>query len=98
MVKPTDAELRTSGGLTSVFLDCDTCLSDDDFNRLRHMEFIEKENYILQGQLSGSVTGLIERGSIASRSSSKQAEEDRKTKEHRTAQFVEMVGQMKWRH
>lgn len=95
MVKPTDAELRTSGGLTSVFLDCDTCLSDDDFNRLRHMEFIEKENHILQGQLSGSVTGMIERGSTASRSSSKQVEDERKTKEHRTAQFVEMVAQMR---
>lgn len=95
MVKPTDAELRTSGGLTSVFLDCDTCLSDEDFNRLRHMEFIEKENYILHGQLSGSVTGMIERGSAASRNSSKQAEEERKTKERRTAQFVELVGQMR---
>jgi len=95
MVKPTDAELRTSGGLTSVFLDCDTCLSDDDFNRLRHMEFIEKENYILHGQLSGSVTGMIERGSVASTRSSNQAEEERKTNERRTAQFVELVGQMR---
>lgn len=95
MVKPTDAELRTSGGLTSVFLNCDTCLSNDDFNRLRHMEFIEKENHILQGQLSGSVTGIIERGSAASKSSSKQAEEERRTKERRTAQFVELVGQMR---
>lgn len=93
--KPTDAKLRTSGGLTSVFLDCDTCLSDEDFNRLRHMEFIEKENYILHGQLSGSVTGMIERGSAASRSSFKQAEEERKTNERRTAQFVELVGQIR---
>lgn len=95
MVKPTDAELRTPGGLTSVFLDCDTCLSDDDFNRLRHMEFIEKENYILHGQLSGSVTGMIERGSAVSKNSSKQAEEERKTKEHRTAQFVQMAEQLR---
>lgn len=95
MVKPTDAELRTSGGLTSVFLHCDTCLSDDDFNRLRHMEFIEKESYILHGQLSGSVTGMIERGSVASKNSSRQTEEERKTRERRTAQFVELVGQMR---
>lgn len=95
MVKPTDAELRTSGGLTSVFLDCDTCLSDDDFNRLRHIEFIEKENHILHGQLSGTVTGMIERGSVASKSSSKQAEEERKTKERQTARFVEMAEQMR---
>ena len=95
MVKSTDAKSWASGGLTSVFLDCNTCLSDEDFNRLRHLEFIEKENHILQGLLSGSIAGVMERGSIASKSSSNQAEEERKTKEQRTTQFVELVEQMR---
>ncbi|WP_160828598.1 hypothetical protein [Nitrosomonas sp. JL21] len=81
--------------MTSVFLDCDTCLSDDDFNRLRHMEFIEKDNQLLVGQLSGTVTGMIERGSVASRNSSRQAEEERKTKERQTSQFVEIAAQLR---
>lgn len=95
MVKSTDAKSWASGGLTSVFLDCDNCLSDEDFNRLRHLEFIEKENHILQGLLSGSIAGVMERGSIASKSSSNQAEEERKVKEQRTTQFVELVEQMR---
>jgi len=94
MVKPTDAELLVSGGLTNVFFHCDTCLSDDDFNRLRHLEFIDKENQLLQGQLSGSIAGVIERGSIASNNKSKQ-EETRKTKERETAQFIRLVEQIR---
>ncbi len=93
MVKPTDAELLVSGGLTNTFIHCDTCLTDEDFNRLRHLEFIEKENHILQGQLSGSIAGVIERASIASSNKSQQ-DEKRKTKEHETAQFIRLVDQI----
>ncbi len=94
MVKPTDSELLVSGGLTNIFFHCDTCLSDDDFNRLRHKEFIEKENHILQGQLSGSITGVIERGSIASNNKSQQ-DEKQKIKERETAQFIRLVEQIR---
>ncbi len=94
MIKPTDAELLVSGGLTNIFYHCDTCLSDDDFNRLRHKEFIEKENQLLQGQLSGSIAGVIERGSIASSNKSHQ-DEKRKTKELETAQFIRLVEQIR---
>ena len=94
MVKPTDAELRTSGGLTSVFLNCDTCLSDSDFNRLRRMEFTQNEHAILYGQLGGSIAGMIELGPVASRTQSRQ-DEERKTEERRTAQFVQLVDQMR---
>ena len=93
MVKPTDAELLVSGGLTNIFFHCDTCLSDEDYNRLRHLEFIEKDNQILQGQLSGSIAGVIERASIASNNKSKQ-EEERKTKERETTQFIRLVEQI----
>ncbi|MBL8496791.1 hypothetical protein ABF87_09225 [Nitrosomonas sp. JL21] len=94
MVKPTDAELLVSGGLTNIFFHCDTCLSDDDFNRLRHLEFLDKENQLLQGQLSGSIAGVIERGSIASSNKSKQ-EETRRTKEREMAQFIKLVEQIR---
>ncbi|SEP93048.1 hypothetical protein [Nitrosomonas ureae] len=94
MVKPTDAELLVSGGLTNTFIHCDPCLSDEDFNRLRHKEFIEKENHILQGQISGSVAGVIERASIASNNKSQQ-DERRKTKEQETAQFIRLVEQIR---
>ena len=94
MVKPSDAELRTSGGLTSVFLNCDTCLSDEDFNRLRRMEFTQNEHAILYGQLGGSIAGMIELGPVASRTQSRQ-DEERKTEERRTAQFVQLVEQMR---
>jgi len=94
MVKPTDAELRTSGGLTSVFLNCDTCLSDKDFNRLRRMEFTQNEHAILYGQLGGSIAGMIELGPVASRTQSRQ-DEERRTEERRTAQFVQLVNQMR---
>lgn len=94
MVKPTNADLLVSGGLTNTFLHCDTCLSDDDFNRLRHLEFIEKENQLLQGQISGSVAGVIERGSVVSNNQSKQ-EEKRKTEERQTVQFVRLIEQIR---
>lgn len=94
MVKPTDAELLVSGGLTNIFFHCDTCLSDDDFNRLRHKEFIEKENQLLQGQISGSIAGVIERASIASSNKSIQ-EETRKTKKRETAQFIRLIEQIR---
>ncbi|WP_347888511.1 hypothetical protein ABHF54_01345 [Nitrosomonas europaea] len=94
MVKPTDAELRTSGGLTSVFLNCDTRLSDEDFNRLRRMEFTQNEHSILYGQLGGSIAGMIELGPVANRTQSRQ-DEERKTEERRTAQFVQLVDQMR---
>lgn len=94
MVKPTDAELRTSGGLTSVFLNCDTCLSDADFNRLRRMEFTQNEHAILYGQLGGSIAGMIELGPVASRIQSRQ-DEERRIEERRTAQFVQLVDQMR---
>ncbi|WP_156972497.1 hypothetical protein [Nitrosospira sp. NpAV] len=94
MVESTDAKLRVSGGLTNTFLHCHTCLSDEDFDRLRRMEFTERENYILNGQLSGSVAGIVERSSVSNRTQSKQAEE-RKSKESRTAQFVELFEQIR---
>ena len=94
MVKPTDAGLLVSGGLTNIFFHCDTCLPDEDFNRLRHLEFIEKENHLLQGQISGSVAGIIERASIASNNKSQQ-DEKRKTKEQETAQFIRLVEQIR---
>ncbi len=94
MVKPTDAELQVSGGLTSTFIHCDTCLSDEDFKRLRHNEFIEKENHILYGQLGGSISGVIDRGSVVSNNQSKQVEE-RKTNNRRAAQFVELAEQIR---
>ncbi len=94
MVKPTDAELLVSGGLTNTFLHCDTCLSDADFNRLRHKASIENEHFILYGQLSGSIAGMIELGPVASRSQSRQAEEH-KTRERRTARFVEWIEQVR---
>ncbi|SEL66215.1 hypothetical protein [Nitrosovibrio tenuis] len=94
MVEPTDAKLRVSGGLTNSFIHCRTCLPEEDFNRLRRAEFTEKENYIHNGQLSGSVTSVIERNSAANTGQSKQAEE-RKSKERRTAQFVELLEQMR---
>lgn len=94
MVKPTDAGLLVSGGLTSTFIHCDTCLSDEDFNRLRQQKFTEKENHTLHGQLSGSVTGVIEHGSVASNSQSKQIEK-REAEQRRTAQFVKLVEQIR---
>ncbi len=94
MVKPTDAELLVSGGLTNTFLHCDTCLSDADFNRLRHKALIENEHFILYGQLSGSIAGMIELGPVASRSQSRQAEEH-KTRERRTARFIEWIEQVR---
>ncbi len=94
MVKPTDSELLVSGGLTNTFIHCDTCLSDEDFNRLRHKEFIEKENHILHGQISGSIAGVIERGSVVSNNQSRQ-DEKRKTEERQTAQFIRLVEQIR---
>jgi hypothetical protein len=94
MVEPTDAKLRISGGLTNTFLHCHTCLSDEDFNRLRRMEFTERENYIHNGQLSGSVAGVIERNSVVNTSQSRHAEE-RKSKERKTAQFIELLEQIR---
>lgn len=94
MVEPTDAKLRVSGGLTNSFIHCRTCLSDEDFDRLRRMEFTERENYIHNGQLSGSVVSVIERNSAANIGQSRQAEE-RKSKERRTAQFVELLEQIR---
>ncbi|SFU39463.1 hypothetical protein [Nitrosospira multiformis] len=94
MVEPTDAKLRISGGLTNTFLHCRTCLPDEDFDRLRRMESTERENHIHNGQLSGSVTSVIERNSAANTSQSTQAEE-RKSKERRTAQFVELLEQIR---
>jgi hypothetical protein len=94
MIEPTDTKLRVSGGLTNTFLHCRTCLPDEDFDRLRRMEFTERENHIHNGQLSGSVTSVIERNSAANTSQSTQAEE-RKSKERRTAQFVELLEQIR---
>ena len=94
MVELTDAKLRVSGGLTNSFIHCRTCLSDEDFDRLRRAEFTERENHIHNGQLSGSVTSVIERNSAANTSQSTQAEE-RKSKERRTAQFVELLEQIR---
>ncbi len=94
MFKPTDTELRIPGGLTNIFIHCDACLSDEEFNRLRQHEFTEKETYIQQGQLSNAVSGVMERGSVFSNNSSRQAQE-RKAKERRTAQFVKLVDQVR---
>lgn len=94
MVEPTDAKLRVSGGLTNTFIHCRTCLPEEDFNRLRRMEFTERENHIHNGQLSGSVTSVIERNSAANTGQSRHAEE-RKSKERRTAQFVELLEQIR---
>ncbi|PTN12497.1 hypothetical protein [Nitrosomonas aestuarii] len=90
MVKPTDESLRVSGGLTNIFIHCDACLSDAEFNRLRGHELAEIETKILHGQLSDSVSGVMERGSVVSNNESKQ-DQERKTKERRTAQLVELV-------
>lgn len=94
MVKPTDTELKTPGGLTHTFIQCDTCLPDEDYNRLRQHELSEKETYILQGQLSDSVSGAMERGAVATNKTSKQAE-NRQAKERRTAQIIELVEQIR---
>lgn len=94
MVRPTDANLRVAGGLTNTFIHCDPCLSDEEFNRLRHREFLEKENDILHGQLSGSVSGVMERNSVAGSSQGRQAEE-RKARERRTTKFIELVERMR---
>lgn len=94
MVRPTDAELKIPGGLTNFFMHCDTCLSDEDFNRLRQQEFTEKENHILHGQLGGSVTGVIERSSVAGNNQSGHIEK-RETEQRRKARFVEIVEQIR---
>ncbi len=94
MVKPTTDTLRLSGGLTDTFIHCDTCLSDEEFNALRHQEFIEKENQILLGQPGGSVDGVIERGGAATGVQSKQAK-TRKNKERQTAQITELIEQVR---
>lgn len=94
MFKPTDADLRISGGLTSTFFHCDTCLTDENFNRLRQHETTEKETYILRGLFSNSVSGVMERGAVADNTASKQAE-NRQTKERRTAQIIELIEQMR---
>ncbi|MEZ5813843.1 MAG: hypothetical protein R3E13_03860 [Alphaproteobacteria bacterium] len=94
MVKPTDTELKIPGGLKHTFIQCDTCLPDEDYNRLRQHELSEKETYILQGQLSDSVSGVMERGAVASNTASKQAE-SRQAKERRTAQIIELVEQIR---
>ncbi len=93
MVKPTSDFLRTSGGLTDTFIHCDTCLSEEGFNALRHQEFSEKETHILHGQLSDSVSGVMARGSVASNNSSKQAKEhkDRKRRASHIAEIIEQV-------
>jgi len=94
MVKPTDTELKTSGGLTHTFIQCDTCLPDEDYNRLRLHELSEKETYILQGQLSDSVSGVMERGAVASNAQSKQAQ-NHKSQKDKTARFIELVEQIR---
>jgi hypothetical protein len=94
MVEPTDAKLRVSGGLTNIFLHCRTCVSEEDFDRLRRMESTERDNNIHNGQLSGSITSVIERNSVANAGQSRHAEE-RKSKERRTAQFVELLEQIR---
>jgi hypothetical protein len=94
MVEPTDAKLRVSGGLTDSFLHCRTCLPEEDFDRLRRAEFTERDNHIHNGQLSGSVAGVIERNSVANTGQARHAEE-RKSKERRTAQFVELLEQIR---
>ncbi len=94
MVKPTDAELRVSGGLTNIFIHCDACLSDEEFDRLRQHETTEKETYILQGQLGGSVSGLQALSATAANGQSKQ-DQERKTRERRAAQIVELIEQVR---
>ncbi|MCP5244904.1 MAG: hypothetical protein H6937_02590 [Burkholderiales bacterium] len=94
MVKPTDTELKIPGGLTHTFIQCDTCLPDEDYNRLRQHELSEKETYILQGQLSDSVSGVMERGAVATNKTTKQAE-NRQAKERKTAQIIELVEQIR---
>ncbi|SCX83537.1 hypothetical protein SAMN05216420_10148 [Nitrosospira sp. Nl5] len=94
MVEPTNAKLRVSGGLTNTFIHCHTCLSDEDFDRLHRLESTERENYIHNGQLSGSVASVTERNSVANTGQTRQAEE-RKSKERRTAQFVELLEQIR---
>jgi hypothetical protein len=94
MVEPTDAKLRVSGGLTNSFIHCHTCLSDEDFDRLRRVEFTERDNHIHNGQLSGSVAGIIERNSAPNTGQSRHAEE-RKSKERKSAQFIELLEQIR---
>lgn len=94
MVEPTDIKLRVSGGLTNTFIHCRTCLSDEDFDRLRRAEFTERDNHIHNGQLSGSVSGIIERNSTANTGQFRHAEE-RKSRERKTAQFVELLEQIR---
>ncbi len=94
MVKPTDTELKIPGGLTHTFIQCDACLPDEDYNRLRQYELSENETHILQGQLGGSVSGVMERGAVASNKTSKQAE-NRLAKERRTAQTIDLVEQIR---
>ena len=94
MVKPTDAGLLVYGGLTNTFIHCDTCLSDEDFNRLRQQKFTEKENHTLHGQLSGSVTGMIEHGSVASNTQSRHIEK-REAEQRRMARFAEIAEQLR---
>ncbi len=94
MVKPTDESLRVSGGLTNIFIHCDACLSDEEFNHLRGHKLAEIETNILHGQLSDSVSGVMERGSVVSNSESKQ-DQERKAKERRTTQLVEFVEQIR---
>ena len=92
MVKPTADSLRTAGGLTENFVLCDPCLSDEEFNALRHQEFSAKERHILLGQLGDNVAGLMERGAAASGGNTKRAEA-RKAQERRTAQITEIIEQ-----
>lgn len=51
-------------------LNCDTCLSDEDLNRLQHKEFTQNEHAILYGQLDGSITGFIKLAPLASQTNS----------------------------
>ncbi len=94
MVKPTDAGLLISGGLTNIFFQCDACLPDEEFNRLHQHELSEKESHIHQGLLGGSVSGVMERGAIASNLQSKQAQ-NHKSQKDKTARFIELVEQIR---
>jgi hypothetical protein len=94
MDKLTSDPLRTSGGLTDTFIHCGTCMSEEDFNALRHQEFSVKETHILHGQLSGSVSGVMARGSVASNNSSKKAKEH-KNRKRRAAQIAEIIEQIR---
>jgi len=94
MFKPTDENLRVSGGLTNVFIHCDACLSGEEFDRLRRHEITEDETRILHGQFSGSVSGLQAFSATAANGQSKQAKEQ-EAKERQTAQFVELVEQVR---